>query len=156
VGTATEIDIDSADAQNPIVSLAVEVTASLALADSALQSGDNVSVLTNDAGYIVGSFQDVGAQTSPYTINFASGSIAYLSFANAAITIDASSIIEGSEYKIIIRNSGAGSQDVTLTTDPFWSFAAISVGSTQVLGITFVCVDIGGTNYLVPTGQQIN
>ena len=52
VGTTNEIDVDSTDAANPVVSLASAVTTSLGLADSALQSGDNVSELTNDAGYL--------------------------------------------------------------------------------------------------------
>lgn len=52
VGTVNEIDVDATDPVNPILSLATAVTDSLALADTALQSGDNVSELTNDAGYI--------------------------------------------------------------------------------------------------------
>ena len=52
VGTANEIDVDSTDPANPIVSLPAAVTNALAEALTALQPGDNVSELTNNAGYI--------------------------------------------------------------------------------------------------------
>lgn len=58
VGTAQEIDVDSADPDNPVVSLADEVKDSLALADTALQTADlaavafsgDVSDLNDDVG----------------------------------------------------------------------------------------------------------
>ena len=48
----TNILVDNADPANPIVGLDSAAQASLALADTALQSGDNVSELVNDAGYL--------------------------------------------------------------------------------------------------------
>lgn len=48
----TGIDVDSTDPANPIVSLDSVTIASLALADSSLQPGDNVSELLNDSGYL--------------------------------------------------------------------------------------------------------
>lgn len=53
VGTDDEIIINNIDPFNPVISLDTPVTASLLLADSALQVGDNVSTLVNDAGYLV-------------------------------------------------------------------------------------------------------
>jgi hypothetical protein len=52
VVAGTGIDVDATDPINPEVSLDSATISSLALADSSLQSGDNVSVLTNDAGYL--------------------------------------------------------------------------------------------------------
>ena len=49
----TGIDVDSTDPAAPIVSLDAPTQASLALADSSLQPGDNISELTNDSNYIV-------------------------------------------------------------------------------------------------------
>jgi hypothetical protein len=51
VVSGTGIDVDSTDPANPVVALDSATQASLVLADSALQSGDNISELTNDAGY---------------------------------------------------------------------------------------------------------
>lgn len=45
------VDVDSTDPANPIVNLDASTIADLALAASAVQPGDNVSVLVNDAGY---------------------------------------------------------------------------------------------------------
>lgn len=53
LGTYGEIEVDDYDPAFPIVSLAVEVLASLALADSSIQPGDNISLLTNDVPYLV-------------------------------------------------------------------------------------------------------
>ncbi|HEU4601079.1 MAG TPA: pyocin knob domain-containing protein, partial [Steroidobacteraceae bacterium] len=44
IGTTNEIDVDSSDPANPVVSLANAVKASLALADSAVQPGDLADV----------------------------------------------------------------------------------------------------------------
>jgi hypothetical protein len=44
IGTTNEIDVDSSDPANPVVSLANAVRASLALADSAVQPGDLAAV----------------------------------------------------------------------------------------------------------------
>jgi hypothetical protein len=52
VVAGTGIDVDATDPVNPEVSLDSASVASLGLADTALQSGDNVSDLTNDAGYL--------------------------------------------------------------------------------------------------------
>lgn len=52
VVAGTGITIDSTDPAAPIVALTVGVLASLALANSAMQPGDNVSDLVNDAGYL--------------------------------------------------------------------------------------------------------
>jgi hypothetical protein len=46
------IDVDASDPANPEVALDAASAASLALADSATQPGDNVSSLANDADYI--------------------------------------------------------------------------------------------------------
>jgi hypothetical protein len=51
VVAGTGIDVDSTDPANPVVALDSATQTSLILADSALQSGDNISELTNDAGY---------------------------------------------------------------------------------------------------------
>lgn len=53
IGTYGEIDVDDYDPAFPIVSLAAPVLASLALADSAAQPGDNISIFTNDVPYLV-------------------------------------------------------------------------------------------------------
>ena len=52
VTSGTGIDVDNSDPSEPIVNLDASSIASLALADSALQTGDNISELTNDSGYI--------------------------------------------------------------------------------------------------------
>jgi len=51
VVSGTGITVDATDPVNPIVNLSSSSITSLGLADSALQSGDNVSELTNDAAY---------------------------------------------------------------------------------------------------------
>lgn len=56
VGAGTGITVNADD-----VALSAATIASLALADSALQSGDNVSLLVNDAGYITSASLPVGA-----------------------------------------------------------------------------------------------
>lgn len=54
-GTAAQVDVTNGDGASgdPTVSLAVEVLNSLSLADSSIQPGDNITELTNNAGYIV-------------------------------------------------------------------------------------------------------
>lgn len=54
-GSLDETDLDTS------------VNASLDLADSALQSGDNISSLTNDAGYITSQTDDQNASEVPFT-----------------------------------------------------------------------------------------
>ena len=56
----TGIDVNATDPVNPTVNLDSATVASLGLADSALQSGDNISLLNNDAGYTT----NVGTVTS--------------------------------------------------------------------------------------------
>lgn len=51
VAGGTGIDVNSADPINPVVALNAASIASLALADSALQSGDNISELNNNLGF---------------------------------------------------------------------------------------------------------
>jgi hypothetical protein len=60
VVAGTGIDVDATDPTNPEVALDAASIASLALADTSVQPGDNVSVLTNDAGYT----NNVGTVTS--------------------------------------------------------------------------------------------
>lgn len=48
VGTSQEIDVDNTDSENPILSLASEVSLSLGLADSAIQSDDLGAVATSN------------------------------------------------------------------------------------------------------------
>jgi hypothetical protein len=61
------VDVDSTDPANPIVNLDAVTLADLALADSSVQPGDNVSVLVNDAGYTTNTGTvtsvDLGAST---------------------------------------------------------------------------------------------
>jgi hypothetical protein len=61
------VDVDSTDSANPIVNLDAVTLADLALADSSVQPGDNVSVLVNDAGYTTNTGTvtsvDLGAST---------------------------------------------------------------------------------------------
>ena len=64
VGTAMEIDVDNTDPLNPVVSLAVQVTGALAAALMAAQPGDNVSIFTNDSGYITAASLPAGANPS--------------------------------------------------------------------------------------------
>src|SRR5690606_22755869 len=52
VNSGTGISVDNTDPENPIINLSSSSIASLALADSAMQPGDNVADLTNDAGYL--------------------------------------------------------------------------------------------------------
>ena len=52
IGEGTGIEVDNTDPTAPIVSLDSATQTSLLKADSALQSGDNISELTNDAGYV--------------------------------------------------------------------------------------------------------
>src|SRR5690606_23179874 len=55
VNSGTGISINNTAPENPIINLSSSSIASLALADSAMQPGDNVSDLTNDAGYLIAS-----------------------------------------------------------------------------------------------------
>jgi hypothetical protein len=55
VAAGTGIEVDDDDPANPEVSLNSATQASLSSADTALQPSDNVSELTNDAGYITAS-----------------------------------------------------------------------------------------------------
>lgn len=61
------IDVDSTDPANPEVALDASTIATLGLAASAVQPGDNVSVLVNDAGYTTNTGTvtsvDLGAST---------------------------------------------------------------------------------------------
>lgn len=59
VGAGTGITVNADD-----VALSAATIASLALADTSVQPGDNVSVLTNDAGYITSASLPVGANPS--------------------------------------------------------------------------------------------
>lgn len=52
VVAGTGIDVDDTDPVNPEVSLDSATLASLGLADSSLQPGDNITELTNNAGYL--------------------------------------------------------------------------------------------------------
>lgn len=51
VSAGTGISVDSTDPTDPVVSLSSGAQASLSLADSSLQPGDNITALTNNAGY---------------------------------------------------------------------------------------------------------
>lgn len=66
----TGIDVDATDPANPIVSIDSATQASLALADSATQPGDNVSTLTNDAGYLTSApVSSVNGQTGVVSLD---------------------------------------------------------------------------------------
>lgn len=52
VGAGSGITVDNANPLIPVVSLSAATLASLTLAGSALQSGDDISELVNDAGYL--------------------------------------------------------------------------------------------------------
>ncbi len=52
VSDGTGVDVDNTDPLNPIIDLDAATLVSLGLANSAAQSGDNVSIFANDAGYI--------------------------------------------------------------------------------------------------------
>jgi hypothetical protein len=70
VVAGTGIDVDDTDPVNPEVSLDSATQTSLGLADTALQSGDNVSTLTNDAGYLTSApVSSVNTQTGAVVLD---------------------------------------------------------------------------------------
>lgn len=116
VGTTNQIDVDNTDAANPIVSLASAVTTSLALADSALQSGDNVSELTNNVGYItsytetdtLGTVTGRGASTSIES-TFSGGLVTNQVKANSS----AGGILKSNSGSACMEWGAGGGQNVT-------------------------------------------
>lgn len=91
----TGIDVDSTDPNNPEVSLDAGTQASLLLADTSLQPGDNISELTNDVGYTTnsGTVTSVGTGTgltggpvtTTGTISLNASSIASLALADTSV-----------------------------------------------------------------------
>ncbi|MGD9590805.1 MAG: hypothetical protein AB7Q37_18615 [Pyrinomonadaceae bacterium] len=86
VGAGTGITVNADD-----VALSAAALASLALADSAVQPGDNVSVLTNDAGYITSTSLPVGASPSASVgLTVVNGSASTFMRSDAAPPLDVS------------------------------------------------------------------
>jgi hypothetical protein len=95
-------------------------TAQGALADTAVQPGDNVSVLTNDAGYLTSaSFVPMSVRdeaTTPYTLVIGdANTVIRATAASAAVTIPQEASVNFS-VGTIIRLRQAGTGTLTLTT----------------------------------------
>lgn len=93
---------------------------------SAIQTGDNVSLLTNDAGYLTGLtlpvFNDSFGAPSSYSVDF-SGNDQMFTFdmdsSNLTITTAASNeIVDGKVYVFLIKATGAA-RDVTFASTAF-------------------------------------
>ncbi len=125
VGTAQQIDVDSSDAANPIVSLADEVLDSLSAADSALQSGDNVSELTNDAGYltsapipdeeeIVGTATYNGAMTGTVNLDLSTFTSFYGVLTGATAITVSNEPASGESFARSLKLSSTATESLTL------------------------------------------
>lgn len=110
IGTTNEIDVDSSDPANPVVSLANAVKASLALADSAVQPGDLADVAFS------GSYSDLsGTPTVPTAANpsasvgltAVNGSASTFMRSDAAPALDQSISPTWTGFHTIARNTAA-------------------------------------------------
>lgn len=72
VQPGTGIDVDATDPNNPVVSVEASIISGAGLGATALQPGDNVSELVNDAGY-VNDLGDLGITASAAEINVLDG-----------------------------------------------------------------------------------
>lgn len=127
------------DAGNKIsAALSSGVLASLALADSSLQPGDNVSELTNDAGYVdaagasaAAPVQSVNGATGTVSLSAADvGAVATI-VAGTNITVDATD----PQNPIVSASGGGGSGTVTSvavadTSEITWSGSPITTSGT--------------------------
>lgn len=101
--------------------LAVATAAQGALADSALQSGDNISLLTNDAGYLVSvNWDDIGGTQSDVNVSGFTNDAGYLisytetdtlsdvTGRGASTTDSVTSTVTGSSENITLAGTGSG------------------------------------------------
>ena len=108
VGTAQEIDVDSADLKAPVLSLATEVTDSLELADSSLQPVEDLS--EGYMPYESRSFTVVGATSS---IDLSNGNIVNIT-ADLNTEFQISNAVVNKRYIFVIETSSVG---ITVTFD---------------------------------------
>lgn len=139
VGTVTSIDITGGtgitSSGGPVtssgsitVALDGATQTSLALADSALQSGGNISVLTNDSGY------QTEAQVETATVNAQTGTTYTLALTDRGQ---------------VVTMSNASSNTVTIPTN---ASVAFDVGSV----VTVIQVGSGVTSVTGATGVTVN
>lgn len=114
VVAGTGIDVDSTDPANPIVALNGTSIASLALADSSVQPGDNISGLANDAGYVTSSGVTSIGVTAPIT---SSGGTAPTIGISAATAVAAGSMSAADKIKLGLITSGTYTPTLTNTTN---------------------------------------
>lgn len=78
VQPGTGIDVDSTDSNNPVVSVESSIISGASAGSTAVQPGDNVSELVNDAGYITsggGVLPVVTGEVPPVLVYFDDGSL---------------------------------------------------------------------------------
>lgn len=102
----TGIDVDNTDPVNPVINLDSSVVSSLSLADSSVQPGDNISDLTNDAGYIT---------SAPVTsVNSATG-VVVLDADDIDDTSTTHKFVTSTDLTKLSNLSGTNSGDVTVS-----------------------------------------
>lgn len=130
--------------------------AQIALIDSALQSGDNVSSLTNDVGYLTSSTgqkkaaRQTLADGASVDWNVANGNIASLTLGGNR-TINAPTNLYDDSFTLFLIQDGTGSRTVTWNAIFKWSEGTAPTLSTAAGAIDILTFVYDGT-YLYGTG----
>lgn len=140
-GSLTGADI--ADGFITEVDLNASVNASLDLADSAVQPGDNISTLTNDAGYIT-------SQTDDQTA--AEVSVAATPSNYTAATADVEAHLAGIDTAL--GSVGGGSGDVVGPASATDNAIARFDGTTGKLLKSSSFITFDGTNFIITNGAR--
>lgn len=122
-----------------------------ALADSALQSGDNVSTLVNDAGYLTSTTGQKKAARQTLTDgasvdwNAANGNIATLTLGGNR-TINAPTNLYDESFILFLKQDATGSRTVTWNAVFKWSGGTAPTLSTTANAVDIITFVYDGTN----------
>jgi len=143
VGTASQIDVNSTDPVNPVLSLNTAVTASLALADTSVQSvqaGTNVTIdNTNPASPIInvsagGQVNTVVGTVNEINVNNTDPVNPVLSLASAvtnALVAALTAVQPGANITVFVNNAGYVNAAGAAAAAPVQSVAGTAVGGTS-------------------------
>jgi hypothetical protein len=170
VVAGTGIDVDATDPANPEVALQPSVVTSLGLADTSVQPGDNISVLTNDEGFLdqaaadalydpLGAAATAEADANTYTdtqiatrqpLDAQLTSLAGLSYAGNALKVVRVNAGENN-FELATVSSGGGQVDSVVAgagidvdaTDPVNPIVELDAASIASLGLADTALQPG-------------
>lgn len=147
------ISVDNTSPQYPVINLNNASIQAVNKANTALQTGSNISLLNNNAKYLDGTSQDLGVLSGANTINFANGSTAYIETVSSDLTLSASNFSLGKAYRVIIRKKGSGSNVVNFNSSNFMYLTQqITMSEFTILGVDLMAVNIQSSVKLVVVG----